>query len=357
MSDLKPFLKVFLEQPFTPGSYHAALQRFLRTRWRKGLSPYSLIHLFNSLMPLGEALHNPPVAAVTPHEIKEYVDSLYLKYVPGTIKPIIGDIKQFFNWCKKKKLITKLPTKRLKIRRKRRIARKQKAASETAVFAVLSLLVTKLKPMIYRDLFGNLQIEPAENWTIETITAARDLFVLSFLYETGCRASELTGLGARVMERETAVAKSAYTVTAIGKTNDRDLRFTQVTAELWHVWHTVQPHKESAYVVYGLRPTHGSYAALTSNAVSLILVRRCKEARVTVFRSHALRHAKVTRSTKLVGIEMASVLVDHSSVETTRGYDESQIRELDTAVVVTGIQGDLWQNQTNETGAESEPKV
>ncbi len=346
MSDLKPFLKRFLERTFTPGSYCAALQRFLSSRARRGLSPYAVSHLYYSLKPLGDALKNPPLTAVTPRDLKKYVDGLYRKYAVGTIGPVVGDLKQFFAWCRKKRLIEKNPAKRLALpnKKKRRVATgKQKAAPETAVSAVLAMLVSRLRPLVYRDLFGNLQVDGGA-WSIEDMTAVRDLFIVSFLYETGGRAGELTGLGAKVMERETAVPKPAYMVTAIGKTNDRDLRFTEKTAELWRLWQQVRPDKENEFAVYGLRPTHDSYTPLTTNAVSLMLVRRCKEANTAVFRAHALRHAKVRRSKKLVGLEMASLLIDHSDIETTRGYAPIELDEVETAVIRTGIQGDLWGN-------------
>lgn len=343
MSDLmRPFLKSFVERSFTPGSFNAALQRFLLTRHRKGLSPYAISHLYYSLKPLGDALKNPPVADIAPRQLKKYIDALYRKYAVGTIGPMAGDIKQFFAWCKKKKLISKNPARQvLAPRKKHRIAKKQKAAPETAVFGVMAALAAKLKPLVYRDLFGNLQVDTVV-WPVEDITAVRDLFILSFLYETGGRAGELTGLGAKVMDKETALSKPAYVVTAIGKTNDRDLRFTEKTAELWRIWRQVRPDVENEFAVFSLRPTHESYTPLTTNAISLILVRRCREVGMNVFRAHALRHAKVQRSKKLVGLEMASVLIDHSDIETTRNYAPTELDEVERAVVETGIQRDFW---------------
>lgn len=92
----------FLAHRQTPGTFNEILQKFLSKRHRKGLSDYSVIHLHNSLHPMGVELKNPPIATLTPQKVRGYVDHLWLRYAPGTMRPIIGDLKQFFGWCKKK---------------------------------------------------------------------------------------------------------------------------------------------------------------------------------------------------------------------------------------------------------------
>lgn len=335
----KPKLETFLHISQPPGSFFDGLQTFLIKKRRKGLSDYSLIHLYNSLWPLGDFLGNPNLTAVTPRHLKNYNDALWLKYVPGTIRPIVGDIRQFFRWCQRKRLTNGNPAKQLKKPRSRRA--KDKAAPETAVATVIGCLTEKLKGVVYRDLFGQLHHESAEKWNEGEILALRDLFIIVFLYETGGRANELTKLGSAVMRRVCETKSVTYLVTSTGKTNDRDLRFTEATAELWRVWYAVRPSGCDDYAVFSLRPTHPP-APLTSNGISQILARRCREAGVAVFRSHSLRHAKVRRARKLVGLEMASLLIDHSSVEMTRNYANVEDDEVSEAVRLTGIQFDLW---------------
>ena len=46
--------------------------------------------------------------------------------------------------------------------------------------------------------------------------------------------------------------------------------------------------------------------------------------------------------TSLVGLEVASLLIDHSSVEMTRNYANVDNDELAEAVVKTGLQADIW---------------
>lgn len=335
----KPKLVVFLSANLPAGSFHAALQLFLGSRRKRGISEYSVIHLFNSLWPLGDWLDNGPVTAVTPRLLKNYHEALFLRYAPGTVRPVVGDIRQFFAWCKKRRLIEQNPAKRLAKPRPRR--GRDKSAPETAVSGVITHLAGKLSHLVYRDLFGTLQAEPPDKWGDVDRLTLRDLFVVVFLYETGGRAKELAQLGSRTIERECRAVKAAYVVTSTGKTNDRDLRFTEVTAELWRVWVAVRPSACPEYAVFSLRPTHPP-APLTSNGISQILARRCNEAGTAVFRSHSLRHAKVRRARRLVGLEMASLLIDHSSVEMTRNYAGVEDDEITTAVNETGIKGDIW---------------
>lgn len=336
---MKPKLSSFLVDLFPAGSFHATLQMFLLKHRSRGVSEHTVIHLYKSLWPLADWLNNPPVTAVTPRNLKTYQEHLFLHYAPGTIRPVIGDIRQFFKWTKRKRITDKNPAKRLTKPRPRR--GRDRAADETAVASVIAYLSAKLRHLVYRDLFGVLVAEAADKWGESDILALRDLFILAFLYETGGRASELVTLGSRVMERECTAVKPAYTVTAIGKTNDRDMRFTERVAELWRIWQKIRPSGCEEYAVFSLSLNHPA-APLKSNGVSQMLARRCKEAGVGVFRSHSLRHAKVRRSRRLVGLEMASLLIDHSSVEMTRHYANVEDEEIATAVTQTGIQGDIW---------------
>ncbi len=331
-------IKEFLTARQTPGTFNDALKHFLSKRHRKGLSDYSVIHLYNSLHPMAVSLKNPPLASLTPQKVRGYVDHLWLRYAPGTMRPIIGDLKQFFGWCKKKGYTAKNLAARLTKPRPRRAT--SKAARETDVAAVINHLAGLLHHRVYRDVFGNLVHDPAPEWREAERLAIRDLFAVVFLYETGGRARELTTLGTKVMTRTCQTSRAAYTVTSIGKTNDRDLRFTDNTAELWRIWSAVRP-QPCDHAIYGLRPTHPP-APLATSGLSQILVRRCKETGVPVFRCHALRHAKVRRARQLVGLEVASLLVDHSSVEMTRNYANVDDGELAEAVVKTGLQTDIW---------------
>jgi integrase len=81
---------------------------------------------------------------------------------------------------------------------------------------------------------------------------------------------------------------------------------------------------------------------MKTSGISQTLVRRSKEAGIRPFRAHALRHAKVKRSRRLVGLEITSQLIDHSTLDMTRHYANIDEDELAEATIKTGIQYDLW---------------
>lgn len=336
----------FLEyQGFAEGSFYAAAQRFLR-RKKKEVASHSVEHLFNSLYALGKKLKNPPLEDVTYQILRDYADGLRLRYALGTIKPVIGDIKQFFKWAYVEGHIAHAPAERLRKPPDEAIAReaRPKAAPETAVQAVIWHLTRKIEHLVYRDVFGVLSVEPPETWLYHDLVALRDLFAIVFLYETGGRAGELARLSTRAMKLACGEKKEVYTVVGVGKTNDVDLRFTHATAELWLVWQQVRP-VSSEYAIFAWRGGElPQPRPMLTNTFSQAIARRCQQAGVSsVFRSHAVRHTKITRSEVLVGIEVTSRLIGHSSLRVTRSYVDAQEKRLIEAAAKTGLQYGLFQ--------------
>lgn len=305
------------------------------------LSPYSVIHLRASLRPLVAALGDPPTAAVTYADLRGYVDGLHLRYKPGTIRPIVGDLRQFFRWAKKRRLIPKNPAKRLRAPSRRVIAATTapKSAVERDVLAVLGHMAGQLERVVWRDLFGNLCAAPVADWRPVERQIARDLFILSFLYETGCRAGELWALGRVVLDRAVDAPGTVYAVTSTGKTGAALLRFTQATADMWFIWNGVHPGGEYAVVNWKRRQQP---APMTTPGISKMLLRRCAAAGVAPFRAHSLRHAKVKRARGTVGLEVAGRLIGHASAIVTAGYGLPDGDELDAAAVATGLRTRLF---------------
>lgn len=306
------------------------------------LSPYSVAHLRASLSPLPVALADPPIAAVTYQDLRGYVDGLYLRYKPGTIKPIVGDVRQFFRWAKKRRLTTCNPAKRLKMPSRRVVVEsaETKAAPEVDVRLVLDHMAGRLSRVVYRDLFGNLCPASPADWSYDERQTLRDLFILSFLYETGARVGELWRLGNQAMDAATSTAGPVYRVTSTGKTGDVALRFTRATAELWAVWREVRP-PGCDYAVSGWKP--GSVPApMTTQTISRMISRQCARAGVPLFRAHALRHAKVKRGKGAVGLETTSRLIGHGSAVITAAYAVADEDELTAAALATGLDRRLW---------------
>lgn len=323
-------------------TFFRILQKFLRKQQEKGLSYYSILHQFNSLYPLGEFLGNPVLADMTPYDLKSYEKQLWLKYATGTISPIIGDLRQFFRWCKRKGYHKRHIAKRLKKPRVR--SRRKKAADDQAIHTVISGLAGHLytNNLIYRDLFQQIQI--AEQWGYHDIQILRDLFIIVFLYETGARASELTNLSTREMQAACETPQEVYDLVSLGKTHDSCYYFTEATAELWRVWEKVRPYSH-LNAIYSWR--NGTEPiVMRTNPISLMLVRRCKQFNATPsFRCHALRHAKVQRARRMFGMEIASQLIDHAQIETTYNYANIEDDEIKQAVLETGLTIKLWDKQ------------
>ena len=198
-----------------------------------------------------------------------------------------------------------------------------------------------MKHLIYRNDFECLQLASDRKWKYKEQQLLRDLFMIVFLYETGARAKELSQLGTKRMEKSCKELRDTYVVTSIGKEHDRDLRFTNKTAELWRLWNQIRPSTCQDYAVIGWGTGHAP-CKLSTNGISQMLVRRCIQAGVWVFRAHAIRHAKIKRSRKQVGIEITSVLIDHSTLDSTRGYANIEEDEIHEATILTGLQYNLW---------------
>ncbi len=323
-------------------SVGAAVAAFLAER-AAVLSPYSVTHLRASLEPMARALGDPLPASVTYAALCLYVDALRLRYKPGTLRPTVGDLRQFWRWAKKRGLVERNPAKRLRgpSRRVVAAAAEPKAAPEDAARAVLAYLAGRLSRVVWRDLFGNLCAAPGDKWTDDDRRLARDLFVLAFLYETGARAGELWRLGRRAMVEATTAPGPVYRVVSSGKTGEAVLRFTTASAELWSVWECVRPAGGDAHAVVNWRPG-GLPAPMSTNTISRMLARHCDRAGVPRFRAHALRHAKVRRGRAAVGLETISRLIGHGSAEMTAAYGLGDDDDLCAAALATGLAGRLW---------------
>lgn len=332
-------IELFFDQSFPKNTYHHVLQLFLNKR-RHRISEHTVARIFYNLYPIGEDLNNPVITVLTRDWIKKYIDELWLHYAPDTMRTKIGDIRQFFKWCKKKKHLSKNVAKHVKPIRRRR-QRRTKAVPEADIKKLIDHLAEQIRHLVYRDIFGILQINSEAQWSDSEVKVLRDLFITAFLYETGARAGELSKLGSRAMNQAPQMNTNAYLITVVGKTNDRDYIFTNHTAELWRIWQQVRPQERPEFEIIGWAKSH-PHAKIKTNGISQMLVRRCQEIEIRPFRAHALRHAKVRRSRRIVGLEITSQLVDHSHIDTTRGYANIDDDELAAAAIKTGIQYDIW---------------
>jgi integrase len=143
----------FLEGNYPPGSYNYVLKKFLKKR-RGNVSEASIDRLYYSLHPIGREWERP-FKELNCLWLKIYVDELWLRYARDSMRTIIGDIRQFFRWCKKKGHLSRNIAKSIKPVRRRR-SRHTKAATESDVKEIIKNLADQLKAsgLVYCDLFS-----------------------------------------------------------------------------------------------------------------------------------------------------------------------------------------------------------
>lgn len=331
----------FLYDKYPEGSYNHVLKTFLKKR-SKHVSHHTTTRFFYSLQPIGEILGNPRLSSIKRSWLKKYIVEKRLLSAPDTMRTTIADIKFFFTWSKAKGHHSKNIGKLIKPMSRRR-SKQQKAASEDSMEKVMKSLAFQLTNpgLVFRNVFDIIEVLTPDDWLDDKKRILRDLFILTFLYETGARVGELCSLGSKAINDAIQESAPAYHITVVGKTNDRDYLFTERTAELWKMWQLVRPDQYGQYAVVGWRSSR-PIAPLRSNGVSEMLVRRCQSLELKPFRSHAIRHAKIKRSRQIVGIEIASMLVDHSKLDTTWGYANIDEDELIKATIATGLKINLW---------------
>lgn len=333
-------LEIFLEGKYPKKSYLHALKKFLYKR-NEVLSKPSVMHLFTSLHPINKAFDSLQINTLTPNMMKEYVETLWANYSSGTIRSVIGDMQQFGRWCKKKGL-SKNFSRRLK-KPGGRSRQAAKAPTALVVQQVLFYLRNQLDSVVARDESNQLVVIDPSQLNETRVRQIRNLFIVSFLYETGSRGGELAKLPVRAMREALEYPSVKYTITTgLGKTGDHDYFFTSTTAELWQLWDSIRD-QSILYAVYGWKRGQEK-RRMETNGISQTLVLLCKKAGVAKpFRCHALRHAKVKRARRVAGLDVAQILLDHANIETTRGYANIDDDELDQAVLQTGIRYDIWE--------------
>lgn len=331
-------LLLFTKQTFTTGTYHATLQTFLKYKRKKGVSEYTIQRGFFNLHPIGEELGNPSISELNQDWLKQYVDRLWARYARDTVRTAVGDIRDFFRWCKKKGHLKKNLAKHIKpVSRKPHAIQKPKAAREDVCLKTLAYLSKGLAGYVYRDVFGVLALSEGMQWPDSKKLLLRDLFALTFLYETGARVGEVSKLGTVVMNKATAIRQPVYYVTVSGKYGRPDRYFTEKTAEIWRLWNVIKPN--SIYAVPSWRV--GGADLMPPHSISCMCVRHSKKFG-DPFRANALRHAKIKRTRKIAGLEIASLLVDHSDLNTTWGYANFEDNELAEAATASGLLIDIW---------------
>ncbi len=226
--------------------------------------------------------------------------------------------KTFFNWCIKHPEIEleKSPAAHLKSRRKR--SARNKAAPQSDLDIVLNYL--------------QLQLAKGDTY------ALRDWLAIQLAADNGNRLTELTTVTMKAMlvalKKPHMTSKGIVVYTTFsddGKMGSVPIRFTEYTAAIFRQWHEKRPGKNRHRVFITLRQPH---TPLTTDGFTQIFVRRCKEAGILPFRTHAVRHLKGTKVTNELGPKAAATTLN-IKVETAQlhYYNEDE----DTALEATTI--------------------
>lgn len=333
-----------------PEGFANVLQRFLLLKL-KTTSRANTEHLFESLYPLVKVL--PDLQAISHDDLQGERVKLRGRYATGSIRSKLVDWRTFFRWCKKEKLIAVNPAKGLKLPQ---VRGRDKSASNEDVLEVLRHLAGQIDGLVYRNIFGVLEVAEGMTWSKWQKHTVRDLFMLTFIYETGARAGEVSNLLTRDMEKSLDSPRAGgrvFVIELFGKTEERVRAFTQATAELWRIWCEVRPKKGAkAYALVKWSVKNGLAEPLQAADVSHIMVRRCKQAGVRVFRAHALRHGKAKRAKQYGGLEVAMALLDHNDITSTLFYTRESEEGLDAAALATGLTEDVFTK--SKTGGSPE---
>ncbi|MEM7113066.1 MAG: hypothetical protein AAF614_11585 [Chloroflexota bacterium] len=160
-------IETFLETSYPPSSYYAVLRKFLRKK-QKSLSTSSVERLYYSLHPVGCGMANrtnPQISTLTKADLEDHIVRLKLKKSVATVETVIGDLRHFFKWCKKRRLCKNIAKTIKPMRRKKRISQRARA-TEATIKHLLQHLAAQLKHRMSRNIFTALDVALTEQWTV-----------------------------------------------------------------------------------------------------------------------------------------------------------------------------------------------
>ena len=212
---------------------------------------------------------------------------------PATISGRVQSAKALFDWCVRREYLEKSPASHL---RKPKVNHHCDGSKVMAVEDLARLVAVAEK----RADAGK----------------PRDLALLLFLVETGCRVGEAASLRLDWLDLE----KGDGVVE--GKTDRRAVDFTEVTAEALRAWLAVRPVVGHVFVWVGQRG-----GPLSARGIYEVLRRLAKEAGVEGrFNPHAIRHLVGQSWSDAVNLELVRQKLGHSDIRVTAMFYSNQDR-------------------------------
>lgn len=163
---------------------------------------------------------------------------------------------------------------------------------------------------------------------VEDFASARDLFLLEFLYSTGCRISEALSLKLKTMEQ------NRETILVMGK--GRKERLVCVGKSCREAFLTYQTYRKAHELSRHLEPTEALFinqrgGALTVRGANLIIKERLLKNNEVVKggSAHSFRHSFATHLlNRGADIRMVQEMLGHSSLSTTQIYTHVGVDRL-----------------------------
>jgi len=275
-------------RPRTVGSYRqrlAGLMRLLGSRGLTEVTPGDLDAWVVSLRRQSERWGNHPQRPAAAGGLSE-----------ATIAGRIQAAKAFFRWCEERGLVDRSPARHLRKPR-------------------LDQAVPGEKVMDRGDLLR--MVEAAGERAAEGgWLAVRDLALLLFLADTGCRVGEAASLRLGWLRLEACEADVE------GKTGRRVVDYTERTAAALRAYLAVRPSVGNDRVFVGR-----SGDPLTPRGIYQVFKRLAKAAGVKGrFNPHSLRHLVGQTFTDRANLELARQKLGHKDVTTTARFYANQDR-------------------------------
>ena len=297
------------------------VRKFLRSREAKNCTPKTIDWYRWRLDKFRKWAKEHGIKSVeefTPDDLDDWVVSLYRqkwrwrdhpirpackgKLSPSTIAGCIQAVKTFFNWSAERGHVNRSPALYL-----------VKPDEE---------LDASERLMSYDDLQAmlNKACELAE--TGERL-AIRDLAIIAFAGDTGCRPGEIRNLRLCWLNLEKLEATVKGKRGERGRRRKRTVLFTEKTAETLVNWLKVRPDRSSNRVF-----VNRSGKTLTENGLYQIFKRLAKKAGVTGrYNPHAVRHWVGQTYTDDTNLELARDKLGHTTVVTTANSYAHQDRD------------------------------
>jgi len=207
-----------------------------------------------------------PLALVTPHLIDDFVSYLNspdLNYAPKTVNKKIKTLRTFFNWCVKRGYLESSPATGTKYHRTSEYVGREKAATDEE----------------YMRLKAHFE-NPVWQWR-DPVIRFRNLALLHFLADTGCRISEAARLQVTQINWHTCEAQ------VLGKGQKmRPVWFGNDCYQALRYWLIVRPDEACQHVFtkYDTPPSTDGLRVMLWRASKAVLKRNVSP--------HMFRHRK-----------------------------------------------------------------